>query len=99
MHESDLFTIAGGHITCRQCQAHSKRTGQRCRAVALRGKRVCRFHGGCWTGPTTVEGRARCAAAKTLHGDQTRALREHERKIIAERRWLAEQHRRFRMIR
>ena len=30
----------------RQCSATSKRTGYRCRAPALNGKLVCRFHGG-----------------------------------------------------
>ena len=30
----------------RQCSASSKRTGCRCRAPALKGKNVCRFHGG-----------------------------------------------------
>jgi hypothetical protein len=26
-------------------------------------------------GPATLEGRARCAAAKTVHGEETRAIR------------------------
>ncbi len=30
----------------RQCSARSKRTGCQCRAPALSGKNVCRFHGG-----------------------------------------------------
>ena len=29
----------------RQCHAHSRRTGLRCRAPAVRGCNVCRFHG------------------------------------------------------
>lgn len=29
-----------------QCEAKSKRTGQRCRAQAITGKTVCRHHGG-----------------------------------------------------
>jgi hypothetical protein len=28
-----------------RCSARSKRTGERCRAPAVRGWRVCRFHG------------------------------------------------------
>jgi len=30
----------------RQCNAKSRRTGQRCKAIPLRGKDVCRHHGG-----------------------------------------------------
>lgn len=30
---------------CAQCTATSKRTGERCRAPAVRGYTVCRFHG------------------------------------------------------
>lgn len=30
----------------KQCSAHSKRTGERCKNYAVRGKNVCRFHGG-----------------------------------------------------
>ncbi len=29
-----------------RCQAKSKRSGQTCRCAAMRGKRVCRMHGG-----------------------------------------------------
>jgi hypothetical protein len=42
----------------------------------MRGKRVCRTHGGTSNGPKTEEGRLRCAAARTIHGQETRALRE-----------------------
>jgi hypothetical protein len=74
---SKNFTLktAGGRITCTQCQAQSKRTKQQCRAPAARGKTMCRFHGGASTGPKTDEGRARCAAAKTMHGFETRKTR------------------------
>lgn len=41
----------------------------------MRGKRVCRTHGGASTGPRTPEGRQRCAEAKTIHGWETRAIR------------------------
>jgi hypothetical protein len=33
-----------------QCRAKSKRTGERCRAPAMRGYRVCRMHGACGGG-------------------------------------------------
>jgi len=70
-----LFTIASGKITCRQCRAKSKRTGVQCRAPAMRGMEVCRFHGGLSTGPTTAEGRDRCAKARTIHGNESRKSR------------------------
>jgi hypothetical protein len=40
----------------------------------MQGKRVCRSHGGDSTGPKTTAGRQRCAAAKTVHGRETRAI-------------------------
>jgi hypothetical protein len=70
-----LFTIAGGKIICRQCRAKSKRTLVQCQAPAMKGKDVCRFHGGLSTGPTTIEGRERCAQARTVHGNDTRKSR------------------------
>jgi hypothetical protein len=76
--ETTLITC-GGYIKTARCQALSKRTKQQCGAPASRGKRVCRFHGGKSTGPTSIEGRKRCAAAKTIHGEDTRALREQSR--------------------
>jgi hypothetical protein len=67
---------AGGKITCRRCQAMSKRTRQQCKAPAIKGKEVCRTHGGVSTGPKTERGRQRCAEAKTVHGKDTRANRK-----------------------
>ena len=69
-----LFT-AGNKIQCRRCQATSKRTHLQCGAPAMSGKNVCRFHGGRSTGPRTEAGRARCTAAKTVHGQSTRQAR------------------------
>lgn len=34
-----------------RCSAHSKRTGKRCKAPAVRGWSVCRFHGAGGGGP------------------------------------------------
>jgi len=77
-----LIVIAAGRICCAQCQAQSKRTHQQCRAPAMRGKKVCKFHGGMSTGPKTDEGRAACAAAKAVHGRETRRIRaERSRKL------------------
>lgn len=67
---SSILTL-GGRVTCLQCQAVSKRSGLQCRGPAVKGKRVCRMHGGKSTGPRTPEGRQRCAASKTVHGNET----------------------------
>ena len=72
--EKYLIT-AGGKIKTSRCQARSKRHGGQCGAPAMRGKRVCRFHGGKSTGPTTEAGRQRIALSKTVHGRETRAIR------------------------
>ena len=72
--EQTLQTL-GGRITCQRCLARSKRTKQQCRAPAMKGKRVCKTHGGRSTGPRTEEGHAKCAAAKTIHGNETRKMR------------------------
>jgi hypothetical protein len=75
MSNNFTFETAGGRIKCLQCQAQSKRTKQKCRAPATKGKTKCRFHGGASTGPKTTEGRQRCAEAKTIHGNETRKAR------------------------
>lgn len=41
----------------------------------MSGKKVCRFHGGRSTGPRTEAGKARIAAAMTVHGNSTRQAR------------------------
>ncbi len=66
---------AGGKILCPRCQAHSKRTKLQCGKPALKGKRVCQFHGGRSTGPKTKEGRLRIGHSKTKHGNETRQAR------------------------
>ena len=69
-----FFTL-GGRVECNQCQARSSRTKLQCRAPAIKGKRVCKWHGGRSTGPKTEAGRQRCADAKTIHGRETREAR------------------------
>ena len=69
-----FFTL-GGRVECNQCQARSSRTKLQCRAPAIKGKRVCKWHGGLSTGPKTEAGRQRCAEAKTIHGRETREAR------------------------
>jgi len=67
-------TVFGGGTAAR-CQACSKRSGEQCRKAAIKGKRVCRTHGGASTGPKTPEGRQRCAEAHLVHGRERRATR------------------------
>jgi hypothetical protein len=64
----------------------------------MRGKNVCRTHGGLSTGPRTEEGRKRCAAAKTVHGRETKAKRAEYRAKMKELRELEEQARTMGMI-
>lgn len=71
---STISTL-GGRIKCNQCQAKSKRSQQQCHGPAIRGKSVCRMHGGFGSGPKTEAGRQRCAEAKTIHGFESLAVR------------------------
>ena len=83
--EKEAFILTlGGRIRCPRCQAKSKRTKQQCRSPAIRGKRVCRIHGGRSTGPRTKEARNLCGAAKTLYGHETRAIRAKRQQAEAE---------------
>ena len=75
MQKQTWLLTAGNKIHCRRCQATSKRTRLQCGAPALSGKTVCKFHGGRSTGPLTEAGKARIAAAKTVHGNSTRQAR------------------------
>jgi hypothetical protein len=77
------ITLAGGRIRCSRCQAKSRRSQQQCKKPAIRGKRVCGFHGGKSTGPKTAAGRQRCAEVKTVHGRETRAIRAQRSGDIA----------------
>ena len=80
----EIIITCGGRIKAPRCQAKSKRTKVQCGLAAARGKRVCKWHGGASTGPKTLEGRKRCAAAKTLHGTDTRELQAASRAKMRE---------------
>jgi hypothetical protein len=54
------------------CEAHARTTGRPCRAHALQNGR-CKLHGGMSTGPRTLEGRARIAAAQRKRWAKRRA--------------------------
>ena len=84
LHIEQTLTTLGGRVTCQRCQAKSKRTKLQCGAPALKGKRVCKTHGGRSTGPKTEAGRQRCAEAKTIHRRETREART-ERSLASAR--------------
>ena len=81
--EQTLITL-GGRVSCQRCQAKSKRTKLQCSAPAIKGKRVCKTHGGRSTGPKTEAGRQRCDKPKTIHGRGTREPRR-ERSLASAR--------------
>ncbi len=84
IHLEQTLKTLGGRVTCQRCLAKSKRTKLQCAAPALKGKRVCKTHGGRSSGPKTEAGRKRCAEAKTIHGGETREVRT-ERSLASAR--------------
>jgi len=84
------ISLLRGRVRARRCQALSKRSKLQCAKAALKGKSVCMFHGAKSSGPITELGSQRCAAAKTIHGFETRAKREYRAKKFDEmREWVA----------
>lgn len=83
------YTTLGGKVECVQCRATSKRTKKRCGNPAMKGKKVCRHHGGLSRG-ASPEGRAKIAKAHTVHGRETRAKRKERSIKLAEIRCLEE---------
>ena len=84
MQKDQTLTTVGGRITCTRCQATSKRTKQQCKAPAVKGKQVCRFHGGKSTGPISEEGKQRCISANTTYGHDSRAMRKIRKEKLKE---------------
>ncbi len=66
--------VFGGRIRCVRCEATTA-SGAQCGSPALRGQATCYAHSGRPMGPKTSVGRGRCAAAKTIHGFETRQAR------------------------
>jgi hypothetical protein len=71
-------------VICTQCSAKSKRSQERCRNPAIKGKTKCKHHGGLSTSAKTPEGKARQIAANTIHGRETRAIRKERSAKLAE---------------
>ena len=63
-----ILITGGGRIVCKRCQAKSGRTKKQCGKPALKGKKVCQFHGGLSTGPRTAQGIDRIRKAQWKHG-------------------------------
>ena len=84
LHLEQTLQTLGGRVICQRCQAKSKRTKLQCAAPALKGKRVCKTHGGRSTGPKTEAGRQRSSKARTVHGRETREART-ERSLASAR--------------
>lgn len=59
-----------------RCKARSKRSGLQCNQPAMRGKAVCRFHGGKSTGPKTQAGRERIREVHFIHGRYSKTSEE-----------------------
>lgn len=60
--ESWLAAIKAKQAARRVVCGARTRTGRPCRAMSVPGKRRCKWHGGCSTGPRTIEGKARALA-------------------------------------
>ena len=68
-----------------RCEAKTRK-GTACQKPPLRGKTRCRLHGGLSTGPRTLEGKARIAAAHWKHGRRSKAFTEARKQIWADLR-------------
>ncbi|HQO64695.1 MAG TPA: HGGxSTG domain-containing protein [Syntrophorhabdus sp.] len=73
-----------------KCQAMAKSTGEQCRNIAVKGKRVCYLHGGKSTGPKTDQGKLRSKYARLRHGDYSAQVKENRRKLKALDRYFKE---------
>lgn len=66
-----------------RCKATSKRTGNRCRAPAVRGWKVCRYHG---AGGGAPKGEAHGRYRHGRYTCEAIALRQETAELIAEAR-------------
>jgi hypothetical protein len=66
-------------INAPRCCATSKRTAQPCQAPAVRGWRVCRFHG---AGGGAPEGRRNGAYRTGLNTNEMKAVRQAVRELV-----------------
>ncbi len=62
-----------GRWLCNRCQANNRR-GIQCGKAAIKGKSVCRNHGGKSTGPKSQGGKDQIGAAHLIHGRRSSAV-------------------------
>jgi len=70
-----------------KCQAKAKSTGQRCKNVVIKGKRVCYLHGGKSTGPKTERGKLLSKYARLTHEDYSAQVKRNRRTLMELNRW------------
>jgi hypothetical protein len=70
-----------------KCQAKAKSTGQRCKNVAIKGKRVCYLHGGKSTGAKTEQGKRRSKYARLRHGDYSAQVKQNRHMLMTVKRY------------
>jgi len=73
--------------TMPKCQARAKSTGQRCKNVAMKGKRVCYLHGGKSTGAKTERGKMLSKYARLRNGDYSAKVKRNRRELIECKRY------------
>jgi len=73
--------------TMPKCQARAKSTGEKCKNVAIKGKRVCYLHGGKSTGAKTERGKLLSKYARLTHGDYSAQVKQNRRKLMELNRW------------
>lgn len=71
-----------------KCQAKAKSTGEKCKNVAVKGKRVCYLHGGKSTGAKTEQGKKRSRFARLRHGDYSAKVKQNRKKYMELNRYL-----------
>jgi len=71
-----------------KCQAKAKSTGQRCKNVAVKGKRVCYLHGGKSTGAKTEQGKIRSKYERLRHGDYSAKVKQNRKTYMELKRYL-----------
>lgn len=75
--ETDINPLHRAMDMAPRCTAHSKRSGEPCRAPAVRGHRVCRMHGARGGAP---EGKRN---GRYVHGGRTQELTKALRLVRA----------------